>query len=131
MQAIQHLQETMESAAPGWADAPPELRELLRQRLLRSSPVGLLGMVTVLRSEPDRVAKLSRTLRGLGAPSLVVCGEGDDAWSVASQRDMADRLDADFAVVPGARHSPNVENPVGLLGTLLPTWRSWLATESS
>jgi pimeloyl-ACP methyl ester carboxylesterase len=130
MQAVQNLQETLDSAAPGWADTPDELKELLRTRLLRSSAAGLLGMVAVLRSEPDRVAKLARTLRALGAPSLVVCGEADDAWSVASQRDMADRLDADFAVVPGAGHSPNLENPVALLGTLLPTWRSWLDTAS-
>jgi pimeloyl-ACP methyl ester carboxylesterase len=85
-------------------------------------------MGTVLRTEPDRVAKLSRTLRTAGASSLVVCGEGDDAWSVASQRDMADRLDADFAVVTSAKHSPNTENPDGLLDILLPTWRSWLAS---
>jgi pimeloyl-ACP methyl ester carboxylesterase len=39
---------------------------------------------------------------------------------------MADRLDADFAVIPGASHSPNTENPTELLATLLSTWRSWL-----
>jgi pimeloyl-ACP methyl ester carboxylesterase len=125
--AAQHLRETLDAASPEWATQPAELKEFLRVRILRSSAPALLGMSTVLRTEPDRVAKLSRTLRAIGAPSLVVCGEADDAWSVASQRDMADRLDADFAVVPGAKHSPNVENPDGLLGTLLPTWRSWLS----
>jgi pimeloyl-ACP methyl ester carboxylesterase len=125
--AAQHLRETMDAAAPDWADRSPELKEFLRERILRSSAPALLGMSTVLRTEPDRVAKLSRTLRSMGSPSLVICGESDDAWSVASQRDMADRLDADFAVVPGAKHSPNTENPDGLLSTLLPTWRSWLA----
>ncbi|MGH3951686.1 MAG: alpha/beta fold hydrolase, partial [Pseudonocardiaceae bacterium] len=51
---------------------------------------------------------------------------GDDAWPVSAQRDMADRLDADFAVIPDARHSPNVGNPELLLDTLVPTWRTWL-----
>ncbi len=125
--AAQRLRETLDSTAPEWADTPEELKEFFRIRILRSSVAALLGMSTVLRTEPDRVAKLSRALRSVGAPSLVVCGEADDAWSVASQRDMADRLDADFAVVPGAKHSPNTENPDGLLSTLLPTWRSWLA----
>jgi pimeloyl-ACP methyl ester carboxylesterase len=125
--AAQRLRETLDSTAPEWADTPEELKEFFRERVLRSSVAGLLGMSTVLRTEPDRVAKLSRTLRAIGAPCLVVCGEADDAWSVASQRDMADRLDADFAVVPGAKHSPNIENPDALLATLLPTWRSWLA----
>jgi pimeloyl-ACP methyl ester carboxylesterase len=124
--AAQRLRETLDATSPDWADMPEELKEFFRIRLLRSSPAALLGMSTVLRTEPDRVAKLSRTLRAAGAPSLVVCGEADDAWSVASQRDMADRLDADFAVVPGAKHSPNTENPEALLNTLLPTWRSWL-----
>lgn len=124
--AAQRLRETMDSTSPEWADTPEDLKEFFRERVLRSSVAALLGMSTVLRTEPDRVAKLSRTLRSIGAPSLVVCGEADDAWSVAAQRDMADRLDADFAVVPGAKHSPNTENPVALLATLLPTWRSWL-----
>ena len=127
VRAAQNLRESLDATAPDWADKPEELKEFLRRRILASSPAALLGMGTVLRTEPDRVAKLARTLRGIGAPSLVICGEGDDAWSVASQRDMADRLDADFAVVTNAKHSPNVENPDDLLWTLLPTWRSWLA----
>jgi pimeloyl-ACP methyl ester carboxylesterase len=124
--AAQRLRETLDAQAPDWAAKPEVLKEFFRARLQRSVPAALLGMSTVLRTEPDRVAKLSRTLRAAGVPSLVVCGEADDAWSVASQRDMADRLDADFAVVPGAKHSPNTENPEALLSTLLPTWRSWL-----
>ncbi len=39
---------------------------------------------------------------------------------------MADRLDADFAVITGAGHSPNTENPEFLLDILVPTWRTWL-----
>ena len=128
--AANRLRETLDAQAPDWAAKPEDLKEFYRVRLMRSSPAALLGMSTVLRTEPDRVAKLSRTLRAAGAPSLVVCGEADDAWSVASQRDMADRLDADFAVVPGAKHSPSTENPEALLGTLLPTWRSWLTPDS-
>lgn len=125
--AAQRMREQLDSSSPTGDQQPEELKAFLRERLLRTSPACLLGMGVALRSEPDRVAKLSRALRTLGAPSLVVCGEGDDAWSVAAQRDMADRLDADFAVVPGAGHSPNTENPAVLLATLLPTWRSWLA----
>jgi pimeloyl-ACP methyl ester carboxylesterase len=124
--AAQQLREQLDAADPNWAVKPLALKELLRERMLRSTPAGLLGMGTALRQEPDRVSKLARSLRTMDAPCLVVCGEGDDAWSVASQRDMAERLDADFAVVPGARHSPNVENPEELLSALLPTWRAWL-----
>jgi hypothetical protein len=40
---------------------------------------------------------------------------------------MAERLDADFAVLPGVMHNPNTEAPDALLATLLPTWRAWLS----
>jgi pimeloyl-ACP methyl ester carboxylesterase len=58
---------------------------------------------------------------------LVACGVDDDAWPVSAQRDMAERLDADFAVIPAAKHSPATENPAALLTIRLATWRSWLA----
>lgn len=106
---------------------PPALAELLRSRFLGSSPAGLLGMATALREEPDRVDELAAVLRASGTPSLVVCGADDDAWPVIAQREMADRLGAQFAPVPGAGHSPNIENPDGLLAALRPVWRRWLA----
>ncbi|WP_260195191.1 alpha/beta fold hydrolase [Actinophytocola gossypii] len=126
MDAALRLREELDRMLPGRLAPAPELATFLRQRFLSTLPAGLLGMARGLRTEPDQVAPLARTLHTSGIPCLVTCGEGDDAWPVSTQRDMADRLDADFAVIPGARHSPNVENPSALLNTLLPTWRSWL-----
>jgi pimeloyl-ACP methyl ester carboxylesterase len=127
LEAAHQVLESRAAEDPDWARVPVELKEFKRLRFLRSAKSGLLGMADGLRYEPDLVTKLSAALRTAGASTLVICGEQDDAWSVASQRDMADRLDADFAVVAGAAHSPNTENPDGLLATLLPTWRAWLA----
>ena len=126
--ASHQLAERRSMLSPAWGSLPEELKALFRERFLRSSPASLLGMGEGLRTEPDLVAKLGRTLRTAQVPCLVVCGELDDAWSTASQRDMAERLDADFAVLPGALHSPNTEAPQALLGTLLPTWRAWLTS---
>ncbi len=126
VEAAQRLREQLDALIPPRPGHSPELAALLRERFVRSRPAALLGKARALRSEPDLVSSLARTLHTSGIPCLVVCGEGDDAWSVAAQRDMADRLDADFAVVPDARHSPNTENPADLLATLIPTWRSWL-----
>ncbi|GAA1333814.1 alpha/beta fold hydrolase [Saccharothrix algeriensis] len=126
-ETAQRLNEARAALHPAWALLPRELKDFHRERFLRSSPVGLLGMGDSLRTEPDLVAKLARVLRSGGVPCLVVCGELDDAWPAACQRDMAERLDADFAVLKGVAHSPNTEAPEALLSTLLPTWRAWLA----
>ena len=121
------MRDELDKLAPPPVARAPELTTFLRERFLRSLPASLLGMAHGLRTEPDQVSVLARALHTSGIPCLVACGETDDAWSVPTQRDMADRLDADFAVIPGACHSPNTENPEALLATLLPTGRSWLA----
>lgn len=126
IEAALALRELLDAQSPDWATRPEELKQFLRERFLRSRPAALLGMAHGLRTEPDLVNSLSRLLRSSGTAALVVCGEFDDAWSPAVQRDMAERLDADFAMIPSARHSPNTENPEGLLATLIPTWRTWL-----
>jgi pimeloyl-ACP methyl ester carboxylesterase len=111
----------------GWDGLPAELIDFLNARFLRSVPAALLGMARGLLSEPDRTGDLARVLTARAAPGLVICGEHDVAWAIATQQDMADRLEADFAVIPDAKHSPAVENPAALLGVLLTTWRTWLA----
>lgn len=127
IEAAQKLREQLDAMQPPRPGQNPALSAFMRDRFLRSRPAALLGKARALRTEPDLVSSLARVLHTSGAPCLVCCGEFDDAWPVSTQRDMADRLDADFAVIPAARHSPNTENPEELLATLLPTWRSWLA----
>jgi len=127
IEAAQKLREQLDAMNPPRPGHSPALTAFLRERFLRSTPAALLGKARALRTEPDLVSSLARVLHTSGIPCLVCCGEFDDAWPVSTQRDMADRLDADFAVIPAARHSPNTENPEELLATLLPTWRSWLA----
>lgn len=110
-----------------WERLPAELKALFKARFVNSNPAGLAGMADGARLEPDLVPQLLLALRRIGAPCLVVCGEADYGWSPAAQRDMAQRLDADFAVISGAAHNPNTENPAALLATLIPTWRTWLS----
>ncbi|GAA0604617.1 alpha/beta hydrolase [Kutzneria viridogrisea] len=129
VEATYQVLEQVSAASPDWVALPEPVKQFRRTRFVRSTAAGLLGMGDGLRYEPDLVTKLAAGLRSASAPALVICGEQDNAWSVASQRDMADRLDADFAVVTGAAHSPNTENPAGLLATLLPTWRAWLSAD--
>lgn len=119
------VREALSARFPSWVALPAELKDFYRRRFTSSSPLALLGMADGLRSEPDLVPELAAALRQRRLPSLVVAGEGDDAWSVPAQRDMAERLGAPFVTVPHAAHSPNTENPAALLDILLPAWRSW------
>lgn len=116
--------------AGDWTGLPPALAAFRRRRLAASSPSALLGMGDALRSEPDRVPELVAALRGRILSVLVVCGIDDDAWPLTTQRTMADRLEAEFAAVPRAGHTPNVDNPTALLDVLVPTWRTWLAEDT-
>jgi pimeloyl-ACP methyl ester carboxylesterase len=86
-------------------------------RWQRADPVGLVGMGRAVLDEPDRVAELMAT----GVPVLVVTGEDDDAWPLHLQHQMATRLGTRQVLVPGAAHSPAVENPEAL-GEVLRTW---------
>lgn len=104
---------------PGFVAPPPDIAEFLERRFLAGSPAMLQGMGDALRGEPDRVAELAET----AVPILVVHGESDDAWSPATQRDMANRLGAQYAVVPDAAHSAAVENPEALVEALISFWR--------
>lgn len=112
----------MQSAAmadPGFLAPPPEIAAFLERRFLGGSSAMLQGMGDALRREPDRVTEVAET----GVPVLVAHGDRDDAWPPTTQREMAQRLDAAYAVVPGAAHSPAVENPDALVEILLSFWR--------
>ncbi len=111
----------MEAAAladPRYVAPPPEVQDFFRRRFFDSSPAMLQGMADALRTEPDRVAEL----RDVGLPILVAHGVTDDAWPPEVQRSMAQRLGADYVVIPDAAHSPAVENPAGTLAALLAFW---------
>lgn len=129
-EAAYAVRERVNARFPAWTATPAELKDFLRRRFIASSAPGLLGMAHALRTEPDLVDELARALHVAGIPRLVVAGEHDDAWSVPAQREMAGRLGAAFALVEGAAHSPNTENPGGLLDILIPTWQTWLSHRS-
>lgn len=105
----------------------PELELFYRKRFLASTPAGLLGMAAAIVAEPDLVAELAAALEAATTPVAVISGEADDAWGLEQQAAMARRLGTSLVVIPGAAHSPNVEQPERLLRILLPLLRSWTA----
>jgi pimeloyl-ACP methyl ester carboxylesterase len=118
MPAVYEHMERLAAGDARAAAAPPELKAFLRRRFLASAPAGLAGMGQALLGEPDRVAPL----RATGLPVLVAHGVDDDAWPPAVQEEMAGRLGARYAVVPGAAHSPAAERPATTAGLLLGFW---------
>jgi pimeloyl-ACP methyl ester carboxylesterase len=110
------------AAATCWAaqraGAPAERLPWLRHRLLNTSPANLIGMSRAMAQEPDLTGSLARA----AVPILVACGEGDDAWTVDTQIEMARRLGARIAVIEGATHTPNEDCPEVTADMLVRFW---------
>ncbi|MBE1456512.1 pimeloyl-ACP methyl ester carboxylesterase [Nocardiopsis terrae] len=96
----------------------PEMLAFLRERFVNSSALALVRMAEDLLGAPDRVDELAE----VDVPKLVLYGENDDAWPLAEQDGMAERLGARRLVVPGAGHSPNVEAPETTSSALTSFW---------
>lgn len=122
MRAVYERMEEMQLADPGYVPPAPRRRALLRRRFLASSPVGLQAMGDALRAEPDRTTALRRA----GVPVLVAYGEADDGWPPSVQAEMAGRLGARHASIPGAAHSPAREAPGETVRVLLNFWAAGL-----
>jgi pimeloyl-ACP methyl ester carboxylesterase len=100
------------------AGVPLDIVAFLRKRLFANSPTALMTMGREVLDSPDRVEELC----GSGLATLVLFGEHDDGWPPAIQAEMADRLDAECVVVPGAAHSPAVEAPETTAAALTRFW---------
>ncbi|MEP7765423.1 alpha/beta fold hydrolase [Sanguibacter sp. 25GB23B1] len=107
---------------PDRADAPDadltEDERFLRERSARTSTDNLLGAITILRDPVDTTPALAAT----GLPVLVAHGVDDAAWPQVWQASMAERLGARYAVIEGAGHLPNVENPAETAALLDAFW---------
>ncbi|WP_066371294.1 alpha/beta fold hydrolase [Herbidospora mongoliensis] len=106
------------------AGVPEEIVTFLRRRLFANSLVGLESMGRAVLDAADRVDELAET----GLSTLVLYGEHDDGWPPRLQSEMADRLDCECVVVPGAVHSPAVEAPETTAAALT---RFWNGAEST
>lgn len=108
------LERTNGDAQPVSAD----IEEFLRQRFCTGVPASLEAMTRHLIDAPDRVGELAAT----GLPVRVITGVDDDAWTLAEQERMAERLGARYVVIDGAGHSPAVETPERLVAELVAFW---------
>ncbi|MET9384093.1 alpha/beta hydrolase [Streptomyces sp. NPDC002928] len=93
-------------------------QEQLRRRWLGTKPAQLRATGGQLCSEPDRVDELA----ALPLPFHVLSGARDDTWPVTVLDEMAVRLGAHRTVVPGAEHSPNLDQPLPTARALADFW---------
>jgi pimeloyl-ACP methyl ester carboxylesterase len=105
-------------ARPDKPPVTPEVMAFLKARMLGNTPASLLGTGEALTTEPDRVEEL----RATGIACHVMYGEKDDAWSPATQSEMARRLGCEVSVIRDAWHSPAAENPDATVAALLSFW---------
>jgi pimeloyl-ACP methyl ester carboxylesterase len=96
----------------------PDVLDFLARRFLSTAKAGMTAMATALTDTPDRTAELAAT----GVPVLVAHGAADYIWLPAEQAEMAARLGAAHAVIPGAAHSPAVEQPGETVALLARFW---------
>jgi pimeloyl-ACP methyl ester carboxylesterase len=99
---------------------PAPVVAFLKERMLASNPTGLATMARHLLTAVDKTGDLA----GHGIPALVLYGEDDNAWPPSQQEDMAGRLNARRARIPGAAHSPAVEAPAATAHELTSFWNS-------
>jgi pimeloyl-ACP methyl ester carboxylesterase len=94
-----------------------EHREAIEERravLMKIDPVAFQAACTIL-VEADLVPQL----RSVRLPTLVVCGELDQATPPALNRLIADNVpDARFVELPGCGHCPPLEQPGAFLGAI-------------
>lgn len=101
-------------------DLDPEA-DFHRQRSAATSTAQLIAAIDILADTTDVTDDLAAT----GLPVLVAHGEHDDnAWPQSWQRRTAERLGAQYTVLTGAAHSPNLETPEDTADLLAGFWTS-------
>ncbi|MBS2963662.1 alpha/beta hydrolase [Actinocrinis puniceicyclus] len=100
----------------------PHVSAFLLRRWLANEPASLFAVARRLLSEPDRTDALKALLDAWQLPCLVMTGADEDVWSAQLLRETADRLGARFALIAGAGHSPNTQQPDLVAHALLEFW---------
>ncbi|HSR85986.1 MAG TPA: alpha/beta hydrolase [Streptosporangiaceae bacterium] len=96
----------------------------LRERTLRTCPIHYIAIARYLLTCADRTDELADAAAIANLSTMVVYGENDDAWPTEEQDQMAKRLGAERACIPGAAHSPAVEAPVTTSSILTQFWNA-------
>jgi len=94
--------------APDTVQQHPELVERVRGWMLSSNPEGVAGALEAMRERTDYSGRLSE----ISQPALVIGAAEDRAIPLDQSQLLAEGLaDGQLAVIPGAGHMANLEQP--------------------
>jgi pimeloyl-ACP methyl ester carboxylesterase/anti-sigma regulatory factor (Ser/Thr protein kinase) len=112
------------AAAPiGQPALSPRVRQFLHDRFVANDPHALADLAAALMDAADRVDDLRAVIHGSNGPrAAVVTGSLDDAWPVAAQQEMAERLDVPWHLMHGVGHSPAAQAPLATARVLDAIW---------
>ncbi|HEX6887387.1 MAG TPA: alpha/beta hydrolase [Candidatus Nanopelagicales bacterium] len=111
------IKEALDRAG-GWSPPSPEVAEFCAQRFIANDPAALHDAAETLMTAPDLTDEAARVLARHRIPAAVVTGALDDAWPIAEQASMAERLGCPWYELPGVGHNPSTEDPVATVELL-------------
>ncbi len=117
MEHIWLRKEAMDRAG-GWNPPSDEVAEFCARRFIANDPAALGDFADILMHVTDRTEEAARTIRAAGVAGAVVTGALDDAWPVAEQGLMAQRLGVAWHVIPDVGHNPATEDPPATVAVL-------------
>ncbi|MEU8224471.1 alpha/beta hydrolase [Kribbella sp. NPDC048915] len=107
IEQVYELKLQHDRQAPGYVLPPDDIVEFLRKRFTGNVPTSLAQITRRLTDAEDKTDQLAKT----GVRTQVLYGETDDGWPIPVQQEMAGRLGVEATVIPGAGHSPAIEQP--------------------
>ena len=93
--------------APGYVVPSDDIVAFLRKRFTGNVPTSLAEITRRLTDAEDKTDQLVKS----GVRTQVLHGETDDGWPIPVQEAMAERLGVQAEVIPGAGHSPAIDQP--------------------
>jgi pimeloyl-ACP methyl ester carboxylesterase len=93
--------------APGYVVPADDVIAFLRKRFTGNVPTSLAEITRRLTDAEDKTDQLAKS----GVRAQVLYGEADDGWPIPVQQAMAERLGVKADVIPGAGHSPAIDQP--------------------